>query len=407
MESALHSEPVPAPRTSYRHAEEIHQLIRERIRPHFPTLASCRSTQELEQHPVFRRIEGVVRDVLTAATVDDYTPGPAPAKPGYRLVAWNIERGMHFEKQLAALQGHPALDADVILLTEADIGMARSGNRHVAQDLARGLGMHCAFAPCYLNLAKGAGVEREITGENELGLHGNAVLSRYPLRRVRAVELPNGRDKMLGREKRIGRQIALLADVKFPNYAVTVASVHLDAMSSQPHRCRQMRRVLESLDTRLPTVIGGDWNTTTYNSSSAYHAIMGFWKRVFMGVDHVIRNHYLHPYNRFERPLFRMLEEHGFDWRECNALGVRTTSYDVRDIKAHKNLREWVPAWCFAFIRWALRNHDGRCPFKIDWFAARDARCRNPVVVDGFREGCDPPLSDHDPIAVDLLAGEG
>ena len=116
----------------------------------------------------------------------------------------------------------------------------------------------------------------------------------------------------------------------------------------------------------------------TYNSSRALYAILGFWLRVFMGVDNVIRNHNLHPYNRFEKDLFRLLESHGLDYRRCNRLGDRTASYDVDDPKTYKNLREWVPAWCFSFIRWALRNHGGKCPLKIDWFSTRGLGTKNP-----------------------------
>ena len=70
-----------------------------------------------------------------------------------------------------------------------------------------------------------------------------------------------------------------------------------------------MRDVLNALRGSGPAMIGGDWNTTTYNSSSAFRAIMGFWLRVFMGPDKVIRNHYLHPYRHFERELFTLLEK--------------------------------------------------------------------------------------------------
>jgi hypothetical protein len=129
---------------------------------------------------------------------------------------------------------------------------------------------------------------------------------------------------------------------------------------------------------------------------------MGFWLRVFMGVDNVISNHYLHPYKRFEKELFELLEARGFDYRGCNLLGERTTSYDAACVKTHKNLREWVPAWCFAFIRGALRKHDGKCPLKIDWFATRQIRAEAAVILYDFREGRDTPLSDHDPIGVDV-----
>jgi endonuclease/exonuclease/phosphatase family metal-dependent hydrolase len=317
-------------------------------------------------------------------------------------VAWNLERGIELDGQIEALRSHPYFrEADVLLLTETDLGMARTRNRNVAREIARELGLHYAFIPCYLNLSKGAGLEYHSEGENELGLHGNAVLSRYPLRNIRPIRLKNGFDKMAGREKRLGSQAAVVAEVEFPNGRVAAVSSHLDANSSQRHRARQIRDILDGLKTDLPVVIGGDWNTTTYNSSRPVYAIAGFWLRVFMGVDNVINNHYLHPYSRFERDLFQSLEGHGFDYRACNRIGERTGGYDAACAKTRQSLGEWVPNWCFAFMRWALRNHGGRCPIKIDWFATRGVRARDPVVLHEFRE-CDGPLSDHDPIGVDI-----
>ena len=384
-------------------AQQTYRIIRKDLRPVFLLLERCGSTRELESAPEYQAIEHLARNVLEFSDVGDFTAGTAPANDRYRFAAWNLERGIHFGGQLAVLRDHPYLSkADVFLLTETDLGMARSANRAVAQELAAALGMHYAFVPCYLNLSKGAGVERESGGLNDFGLHGNAILSRYPIGNVRPVHLKNGKDKMSGREKRLGRQTAIVADIGFPNLTVTAVSVHLDAQSTQRHRRDQMRDVIEGVG-EGPAIIGGDWNTTTYNSSRAFHAIMGFWVRVFMGVDNVIRNHYLHPYSHFERDLFALLESKGFDYKRCNRLGERTSSYDVEDARTHKNLREWVPAWCFAFIRWALRNHDGKCPFKIDWFASRGLRCEEPTIVHDVREGREVALSDHDAIGIDVV----
>jgi hypothetical protein len=84
-------------------------------------------------------------------------------------------------------------------------------------------------------------------------------------------------------------------------------------------------------------------------------------------------------------------------------MGEPTFAYDIADLKARKNLGEWVPDWCFAWIRWALRNHGGRCPLKLDWFAARDLETENPVVISELRAQDGPQLSDHDPIGIDLV----
>jgi len=49
-------------------------------------------------------------------------------------------------------------------------------------------------------------VERHVEGNNRFGLHGNALLSRYPIGDIRAIPLDNGVDKIAHREKRLGRQ---------------------------------------------------------------------------------------------------------------------------------------------------------------------------------------------------------
>lgn len=386
-------------------AEEIRRLIRTELVPRFPELVCCRSLSELQAHPVYRSIEPVVRRVMDSPEIGHYGPSAPAARPAYRFLAWNIERGIQLDGQLEAFRSHDYLKTcDVLLLTEADVGMARSGNRDVAQTLARRLGFHYAFVPCYLNLGKGSGLEREVDGDNELGLHGNALLSRYPIRNVRAIPLANGIDKMSSREKRIGSQVAVAAEIVFPNLTLTAVSVHLDANSSQDHRRRQMQSILDRLPPSGPAVLGGDWNTSTYNSSTAFRAIMGYWLRVLMGPDNVIRNHYLHPYHRFERALFALLESRGFDFRNANRLGEHTVYYDFDNHRTYKGLSEWVPEWCFPFIRWALRNHDGRCPLKLDWFAAREVVVANPIIIHDLRDEGGVPLSDHDAIGVDVLA---
>jgi hypothetical protein len=207
---------------------------------------------------------------------------------------------------------------------------------------------------------------------------------------------------MAGREKRLGNQSALAVDVALPGLPLTAVAVHLDAQSRQRHRRDQMRAVVDGLPQAGRAIIGGDWNTTTHNSSRAFYAIMGYWLRVFMGIDRSI-DHYLHPHRTFEKELFELLENRGFDFRRCNEIGERTMSYDVDCDKTRQNLGEWVPGWCFAFIRWALRNHEGRCPLKVDWFATRDLKTENAVVLHELREGRKIPLSDHDAIGVELV----
>jgi Endonuclease/Exonuclease/phosphatase family len=307
------------------------------------------------------------------------------------------------------LREHPQMSgSDVLLLTELDYGMARSGNLHVTRELARALGTCYAFAPCYINLSKGSGLESGAEGENAQALHGNAVLSRWPIRRAWSVALPNGKDKMKGREKRLGSQRAVVCDVEHPSGLLRAVSLHLDAHSSQRHRQRQMKVVLdfiESLSPRLPVLVGGDWNTSTYDSSRAVYSIVGFFRRVLMGVGNVIENHYLQPERWFERGLFSELDARGFRFRELNEPGAGTLHYDVKDLAANTNMGEWVPRWCFWWIEWALKDHGGRCSLKLDWFAGRGVlpdASRPPRVVGFLRGPAGEVLSDHDPIVLDF-----
>lgn len=371
---------------------------------YFPHLAEYNSSETLHASQIYRELEDRIARILQGYEYQDLVP-PAEPKTRYRAVAWNIERGAHLEGIISLLKTHPALrDADLYLITEADLGMARSQNRHIARELASALQLNYYFAPSYLNLSKGCGHEIEIAGENSLGIHGNAILSRYPLTHLHTIALPNGKDKMKGKEKRIGNQRALIADVELGGQKITVSCIHLDAHSSQKHRATQMRSVLDALAQgaeNQPMLIGGDWNTSTYNSSRAIHAIIGFWIRVLMGVGNMIRNHYPYPERFWEKELFALLTARGFDYEHCNEVGVGTLAYNIYDIKQYKNLGDWIPQWCFRFIEWSLRKHNGRCSFKLDWFATRGLSPHQPkvvpnLVVNGTR------VSDHDAIVTEF-----
>ena len=50
------------------------------------------------------------------------------------------------------------------------------------------------------------------------------------------------------------------------------------------------------------------------------------------------------------------------------------------------------------------RDHHGRCPLKIDWFATRGVSVTGPRVIHEVRESA-RPLSDHDVIGVDIQLG--
>jgi endonuclease/exonuclease/phosphatase family metal-dependent hydrolase len=392
-------------------AEDFAQTNQPAILDHdlerfFPDLLEFNSTRQMEKSAVYQKIKPEVERILNAVAQENFAPDVSEKSDMVRALAWNIERGNRFEGIVDALKNHEQLkDKDLLLLTELDYGMARSGNRFVAHDLARELKLNYAFAPVYIALQKGSGVEARVEGENTKSLHGLATLSKYPLKNVHAVALPNGKDKMWGKEKRLGYLRALVADVEHPAGEFRSITVHLDAHSSRAHRRLQMKIVLDHLETlpELPTIIGGDWNTTTYNAQNATRAILGYWRRVMMGVRHVARNHMPHPQRYFEKRLFDDLETRGFDYKKLNEIGVGTLHYDMDNIAYNTNLRDWVPAWCFPFIFWAAKQVGGRVSGRLDWFAGKGiTACGTPQTVGNLKDAEKIPLSDHDAITLDF-----
>ncbi|MBE7515620.1 MAG: hypothetical protein HS105_03275 [Chloracidobacterium sp.] len=381
------------------------------LKVHFPELLKFDSTAEMEASELWPQIREDTERVLNAVVVGTEYAKPREYEAGSAIaaLAWNLERGNVFEGIADALENHDDLkNKDVLLLSELDHGMARSGNRFVARELAERLGLNYAFATVYLALQKGSGVESEVEGENTVSVHGLAMMSPWPLMNVHAIPLPNGKDKMWGKEKRLGRLQALIADIDHPAGIFRAVSIHLDAHCSRAHRRLQMQIILDHLDTlpEMPTLLGGDWNTTGFNSQSSTRAIMGYWRRVMMGPKNVALNHLPHPERFFERALFEGLEQRGYHFRDLNNIGVGTLHYDVGSIEKNTNLRDWVPEWCFPFIFWAAGRVGGKVSARLDWFAGKRIAPSNenpPRTIGSLANNDGTPLSDHDAITLDFV----
>ncbi len=390
------------------------EVLEHDLNQYFGELLKYNSIGKAEKSEVYQKLSGKVLEILNAVVQEGFAEKAsleeiAESVDRVKTVAWNIERGRVFEGILDALENHEKLkDKDLYLLTELDYGMARSGNRFVAREIAKKLNLNYAFAPVYIALQKGSGVEAEAEGENEQSIHGLAMFSKYPLRNVHAIPLPNGKDKMKGVEKRLGYLRALIADVAHPAGTFRAVTVHLDVHCSRKHRELQAKIILDHLERlpRLPTIIGGDFNTTTYNAQNATAAILGFWHRVMMGVKNVAANHYPHPERRFERGLFEEFFNHGYEYKPFNEIGVGTLHYDMENAAYNMNLGDWVPKWCFPFIFWASKRAGGKFSLRLDWFFGRRielAEGAKPETIGNLADKDGTPLSDHDAIAIEFV----
>jgi len=251
------------------------------------------------------------------------------------VVVWNMERGRALDEWV----GIDAIRrADLLILCEVDDGMARSGNVNVPEELAKRLGMHYAFAPNFFELTRGTRRERRATRalQNRVGLHGNAILSRWPLAELRRVPLPVKFDWFKDYERRIGTRVGLVANVELANGPMTVVSLHLEAFATPKERAEQMRALLRAIPDRPErAIIGGDFNT------------LGIRPTWLAGLKRCARQLRMkkRPIESSvgDEPLFDEVRRSGFSWDRANA-NVATWRFP-RLVSAFEAKLDW------AFVR--------------------------------------------------------
>ena len=250
---------------------------------------------------------------------------PAPPTASLTVTAWNIERCKWVEPSAELIR---RVGADVVLATEVDLGMARSNQRHTARDLAAELGFGYAFGVEFVELGLGDANETvQCAGMvNQHGLHGNAILSRYPLQDLALIPLDAGGYWFVQAPKndgqyRVGGRMAMAARIETGQGPLTVCSVHYESESDAMGRAAQTKNLLDALD-RLygsgAAVIGGDLNTK------------GFLEAGMTGAQMLAD-----PFKA--EPSFKHFQDHGFDWRAPNTGEVTTrlhpTSVPGRPLK--------------------------------------------------------------------------
>ncbi|WP_336056200.1 endonuclease/exonuclease/phosphatase family protein [Nitratireductor sp. CH_MIT9313-5] len=283
--------------------------------------------------------------------------GSLPFLPsGFTVAAWNVERCLFPDRSAEHLK---PFGPQIVLLSEMDNGMARTGQRDTTAEMAQALGMHFVYGVEFHELGLGGETERKYCADdfNAHGWHGNAILSAAPFERVELIRLDEEghwfcSEKADPGQPRIGGRMAVAAIVPTSEGPICVVSTHLESNADGSYRHRQFERLLNAIDAfapDLPVLIGGDLNTG---------------------------NHLPPDYDWRKETLFSMAEARGYDW------GLTPEGITTRAslISPHENRK-----------------------MKLDWFAARGmggkpARLLPSLDSDGT------PLSDHECIVatVDL-----
>lgn len=250
-----------------------------------------------------------------------------------RIASWNIDRGLNIDyiksifsssddimnkitdpkvdKKKVKEQINILRKSDIIVLNEVDWGMPRTSYKNIAEEIAKTLGYNYAYGtefvevdPAHLGLENNEWSEEKILFPNQKyevnktkykGLHGNAILSRFPLKNVRIIRLPQYYDWFGKEQKKIteieyvrreasekifredvireirrGSRIALLADVDIPEFKqpLTIVATHLENRVIPKYRCEQMKVLLNAVkNINNPVILAGDLNTTTADAS--------------------------------------------------------------------------------------------------------------------------------------------
>ncbi len=318
-----------------------------------------------------------------------------------RLVQWNIEHGNAFAAIADALAQHPQLaGADLVTLNEADLGMARSGNRDVAAELVARSGLHAAWAALFLESTRGRDDDARsaVAGDNEESLFGLAILSRWPITASRLVPLPGPERELFERERMAGRFAALVCEIAHPLRPFVAVTVHLEVHRTRAHRAVQMRQLLAALahETR-PVVLAGDWNTHTFDRGERHAVFRAAWPLLTWPSTALAERLTRPDRGACREGVFDELRAAGFAWEPyvdaAPTLGMRFSR--LGEVHA-------MPGPLRALASHGLEWVERRAQLRLDWIAARGFahhRGRGCTV-----RGLDGPglASDPAPITAEL-----
>src|SRR5262245_1316641 len=357
----------------------------------FPTVAALRrSPQWSDLGPRLARVLSTIR------RHEPPTP-PAPPTSEERVLAahWNIEHGNWYDQVERALTTHPIMQAaDLLFFNEIDLGMARAGNRDVAGDLARTLGLYGCWAPLSIETTLGRDDDvRMAAGQpNQEALFGLAILSRWPIGEVRLVELPSPERIQFDLERMYGRHVGVVATIERPGAPFVAVSVHLEVHRTRRERAHQMAVLLAALaNEKRPIILAGDFNSHTFDR--------GRWWDPFLNAivmltwsNRAVLSRFLHPDRGPTRErVFDVLRDSDFAWNRFNDRRPTLRVRFERVEEARALMRMAAP-----LITWAER----RSRLRLDWFAGRGWREGRGATVNGL----DGPgkASDHAPIVAEF-----
>ena len=213
-------------------------------------------------------------------------------------------------KQKVLEEANRFSQSDILMLNDADIGLARTDYKNTVDELATTLGYNYALIPEFLEIdPQILGVSKEVLDNENISpalmqphnvdkeklkaITAIAILSKFPLENVRVIRLHDFYD-WYGEEKRnvffgekvkryaaenvlnekttshvrLGSRCALLADTIVDGEKITLLTVQFEDRTDAIHRAKQAKYLLEQIKSiNNPVIVAGNFNTTTRNNA--------------------------------------------------------------------------------------------------------------------------------------------
>ena len=324
-------------------------------------IKSLKTVSQIDRHTILKMVanESSLRiaeqqvDALRQIEFTGFNQKRQNSGRSVRIGAWNLQQ-CHFPEATAQILDRENID--LALLSEIDVGVRRTNQRHTIAEIARFLGYGYGFALEFLELVHHAPLQGTncSSKENLLGFHGNGFTSHFHTIRPIVIRLNTEADWFINPRrglKRIGGRVGVAATFCVNQFEFVAVSVHLESDTDSVGRARQMQTLLDCIENyagNLPIIIGGDFNTGAGQPGFDYSG----------------------------ETLFDVAQKHNFDWTSCNSHG---------------------PTSRVSLIPNASKQNTAR----YDWFFTRGLTVSDPSIVAALDDSGNP-ISDHELIVVTL-----
>ena len=383
----------------------------------------------------------------------------------FRVASWNIERGFNVDRIVQIPEYSDDIKtseslkeelevftkADIIILNEVDIGVPRTNYENIVEKIAHAYKMGYVFGTEFVEVDpyqlgaklftkqekvyledKALKQLENINQDKYLGLHGSAILSKYPILNAKIIRLPICYDwyrqeseklsalefvrrktaqqifsEKILTELRHGSRMAIVCDLLLPNsQKITVVATHLENRCISKCRYEQFEFLLKRLrGIKNPLILGGDFNTTGTDASpvSLKKEVLKLAKDPDFVLNNIIFTltpltlvqntvlntaNYLKSYKdpttkhipilfpNKERKLFDLLKE--FRFNDGGAFDLRGTfkkTYRGHDgLLSNSNERDFKGFE----TTFELERHFGIVKYKLDWFFVKPLNLKDP-----------------------------